>query len=271
MMRMTIMFCLQTQKITVMLAISESQSTKIIHRVLLKARFHVSSNSVINQHITLVAVLSSHCLFLFHHSQTSIVCYMIRNLLNQYETDKESSEWKTMLWMALISTKNILSSLVSLTFTITWSSQFKISHLTSLELIELVRTSQLDDLLLSDLIYTLFFSQFKQHRCKLRLNWKNMLQNSSWWLIKMIQNRERKQQSAELSDNQILMIRTEHNLFIHENLRYLLDLMQLHSSDLLFIKVLYRVLCLQSFMMYLWQQCFRTAHRSWQIHIHFSF
>ena len=67
----------------------------------------------------------------------------------------------------------------------------------------------------------------------------------------MIQNKERKQQSAELNDDQTLMIKTEHDLFIHENLKYLLDLMQLHSSDLLFIKVLYRVSCLQNSMMYL--------------------
>ena len=263
MMRVTIMFCLQTQKIIMTFTISESQSTEIIHRVLSRTEFHTSSNLIINQYITWVAVLSLHHLFLSHHSQTSIVCYMIRNLSNQYETDKESSEWKTMLQMTLISTEDILLSSVSLTLTITWSSQFKINHLMSLKLIELARTLQLSDLSLSDLIHTFFLSQFKQHRCKSRLNWKNMLQDLSWWLIKMTQNRERKQQSAELNDDQTLMTKTEHSLFIHENLKYLLDLMQLYSSDLLFIKVLYRVLCLQNSMMYLWQQCFRTAHRSW--------
>ena len=195
---------------------------------------------------------------------------MIRNLSNQYKTDKESSEWKTMSWTASISTEDILSSLISLTLTITWSPWFKISHLTSLKLIELARTLQLDDLSLLDSVYTLFFFQFKWHRCKSRLNWKNMSQDLSWWSIKMIQNRERKQQSAKLNDDQTLMTRAEHSLFIHKNLRYLLDLMQLYSSDLLFIKVSYKVLCLQSSIMYLWQQCFRTAHRSWQIYIHFN-
>ena len=173
-MRMTIMFCLQAQKIIVALAISESQSTEIIHRVSLKTEFCASSNLIINQHITWAVVLFFHHLFLFHHSQTSIVCYIIRDLSNQYETGKKSSEWETMSQTISISTEDILLSLISLTLVIAWSSQFEISHLMSLRLIELIRTSQLSDLSLLDSVYTLFFSQFKWHRCKSRSNWKNM-------------------------------------------------------------------------------------------------
>ena len=185
-MRVTIMSHSQTQKIIMTLAIPESQSTEIIHRVLPKTEFHVSSNSVINQHIIWVVVLFFHCLFFFHHSQTLIVCYMIKDLSNQYEADKESFKWKTMLWTASISMRDILSSPISLTLATAWSPWFEISHLMSLRSIRSVRTLQLSDLLLLDSVYTFFFFQFKQHRCKSRSNWKSMLQDLSWWSIKMI-------------------------------------------------------------------------------------